>query len=103
MNRRIGSVCLSVVLLLCMVAATGIFSAAASGITATELGEGDGDKLIAPADNILAKATVAVTDKTGTTAANRDRWNKVMYDGQVVGVNCTNDNSNVCVVGGARV
>ena len=103
MNRRIWSVCLSVALLLSMVAVTGVFSAAASTITATELGERDSDKLIAPADNILAKATVAVTDKTGTTAANRDRWNKVMYDGQVVGVNCTNDSSNVCVVGGARV
>ena len=82
-------------------AATGTVVKDPTAITFRELGEGDSNQLIAPADNILKNAAAAVTDKTGTAAANRSNWN-VLFDGQVAGVNCTNDNANIAVINGAR-
>ena len=70
-------------------------------IITTELGDGDDARLIAPADNILTKATAAVTDKTGITAANKNNWD-VLFDGNVAGVNCTNDDANVAIINGER-
>ena len=100
MSKRIFCIFCSMVLLAGMAAVTGILPTAAQ-VTVTQLGDGDDARLIAPADNILTKATAAVTDKTGTTAANKNNWN-VLFDGNVAGVNCTNDDANIAVISGAR-
>ena len=69
---------------------------------AEELGAEDGDRVIAPADNILTKATAKVTDKTGTVEPPvKNNWNK-LFDGQVAGVTGTLENADKTIISGER-
>ncbi len=69
---------------------------------AEELGAEDGDRVIAPADNILTKATAKVTDKTGTVEPPvKNNWNK-LFDGQVAGVTGALENADKTIISGER-